>query len=342
VQAIVKICQKRDEFFVEDAEGSRLSVDGVSRDSDDIKSGNPLHKLSPLATQDFFATLRKSAVFAGDNARLADLQQRFCSLYGVVFCGGSPETAEADLFMKSRAQARAEASSSNSQAGARTFRLGFRVGCCLLLAAWVAWDVGIDFAYLSHEQQLNDHGTCHKTGRLERKSVMNVWLKADFPLYRAMLSLALALWCWGGILWALSKCRINFLYILELDPRTTGSATEALWEASTITIVILGSFIIHFKVLRCNFPSDPLPLGFWPLVPLLTIIFRAFSPWSYRQFAWKSLWGVVRSPFVTVTFIQNFAGRDYCCRASHSCSYLKTNCVHDPAHPFFMDFQAMS
>jgi hypothetical protein len=314
----VKICQKRDEVARDsaiDSWGNESASDNESDDdattatSPNKKSFESSVRLEPLATPTFFAHLRSDASFAGPRTRLAELEKRFQTLYSEVFCGGSEEMAQAELLMVGRAQAFAEASSANSYTGARTFRLGFRIGCCLLLVAWLIWDVGIDFALLSQDEQFSMHEQCNKARKTtNHQSVMNLWFVSFFPVYRGMLIFALALWCWGGCLFVMNHCRINYLYILELDPRTTGNANETFWEASTVTIVLLSSFILHFKVLRCDFPSKPLPLGFWPMIPFLTILYRAVTPWSDRKFAWKALWGFVRSPMVTVTFIHNFAG----------------------------------
>lgn len=113
-----------------------------------------------------------------------------------------------------------------------------------------------------------------------------------------MISLALALWLWGGLLRLWNILRINYLFMLELKPNITASSSETLWTAADISIVILWSFNIHFKVLRCDFPkwTPHGSLGIWPLIPIIFIAYKALFPWIERKQLWVSILNVLKAP----------------------------------------------
>src|SRR4051794_34750113 len=57
----------------------------------------------------------------------------------------------------------------------------------------------------------------------------------------------LLLWCYGMCLFVWTKYRINFTYILELDPRSAMHYTEIFAHATNATILFQANFIIYFK-----------------------------------------------------------------------------------------------
>ena len=230
----------------------------------------------------------------------------------------------------------------------RPFRLGFRVGACIVMLSWIIWDMGIDLALLSTAERwvgrwmtspesacfayvpgfaglastghlclapLHDtcaplicscrcrdelHATCFDSFRQKYgMTVLDTWIVEVFPVYRGMFMCVLFLWCWGALLYVWGAAKINYLFMLELDPRRTANAPETIWEAATLTVVLFASFIVHFKTLLCKFP-DVLPLGFWPLVPFVVLAGRSLFPWRERKQAWKALACVLVSPLVEV------------------------------------------
>lgn len=60
-----------------------------------------------------------------------------------------------------------------------------------------------------------------------------------------------ALWLWAGLVYVWDTNRINYMWMLELDPRYTATIKDTLWLTSGLSIVQLASLLIHFKVLRC-------------------------------------------------------------------------------------------
>jgi hypothetical protein len=129
---------------------------------------------------------------------------------------------------------------------------------------------------------------------------LQIWFEEIFPVYRGLFSLVLGLWVWGGLLWAWGACRVNYLYMLGLDPRQTATALETFWEASTLTALLLASFVVHFKVVRCDFSSALIPIGAWPLVPFVAVAWSSVSPWRHRKTAWNAVANTLSAPWVEV------------------------------------------
>jgi len=44
------------------------------------------------------------------------------------------------------------------------------------------------------------------------------------------------------------RFRINYLFVLDMDPQHSATVTQTLMTAANLTILLLASFIIHFKV----------------------------------------------------------------------------------------------
>jgi hypothetical protein len=260
--------------------------------------------ISPLSTPSTFERMNKHIAFVNPTA-LFELKKENESLFAKLFCDNSLELAKAELFMKRKTHG-------GGLAFSFPFRFGCRVGALIILLVWVLWDVVIDYAILKPSEQSEQFEQCHHTNGLEKtnNSIVVLWFNKDFPVYRGLISLCLALWMWGGLLRLWNILRINYLFMLELDPAITASASETLWVAADISIVVLWSFNIHFKVLRCDFPKWPPhgSLGIWALVPIAFMSYKALFPWRERKQMWFSIRDVLIAPFVTVTFCMNYTG----------------------------------
>ena len=237
---------------------------------------------------------------------LTVIKSKHQTLYAQVFCSGDNDVAHAELLLKRNDEA---------MQSVKPFLLGFRFGICLLLLCWILWDVVVDF-WINQQKggveaaaQLHriTH-ECHTSYADKNISIASQWFEKDFPVYRGMGSIILWLWCWGICLFVWNHSRINYLFMLELDPRITSTYTEVWSTASSLTIVLLTSFIIHFKVVICDFPGEPIPLGAWPLIPFLYILYKMLFPWNYRKVYWAVVFSVITSPFVSVTFLMNYVG----------------------------------
>jgi len=220
--------------------------------------------------------------------------------------GNDPDVARAELLLKR---------DDDAAQSVAPFLLGFRFGICLLLVCWILWDVVVDFWIIQQKggeeaaaQLHRITHECHPSYDDKNISIASQWFEKDFPVYRGMGSLVLWLWCWGVCLYVWNHARINYLFMMELDPRITATYTDVWSSASTLTIVLLTSLIIHFKVVICHFPGAPIPLGAWPMIPFLYIVYKMVFPWQERKVAWIVVFKVIASPFFSVTFLMNYVG----------------------------------
>ena len=188
-----------------------------------------------------------------------------------------------------RAQARALLFTHQQQPTSwSTFDRGMRFGITLLLFFWVLWDCVVD-------------------ARL-RPLYPVEWVQSVLPVYRGIGVLLLLEWGWGCNLYMWDKYRVNYLALLELDPRTSMTYTEVFDEATTASMMFLANFLLYFKILRQDFPPW-IPAGYFPILLFLYMLYKLL-PWSGqgRSVIWSALAQVVLSPFGRVTFLTVYTG----------------------------------
>jgi hypothetical protein len=299
--AVIKIFKKHDKLLVRRAgEGPDIPIDELC--DEEVEARN----IKKMSTNAVLGELRRLTAFAEPLA-LEELMAKHETVYANAFCARSRDVAKAELLMN-----RNEYSTEFEL----PFRLGVRIGVCLLLVAWVAWDVIGDFGFIHNNEQTEKFLKCHtsasdyKMVNQTHDSIVDAWFKRDFPVYRGMLSLTLALWMFGCLIFLWNYFRINYLFMLELDPRLTPSMVDTFWAAADVTILILSTFLIQFKVLRCEFPRWPErgSLGIWPIIPFTFIIYKSVFPWAERKQVWTVVRDTVIAPCVEVSFCMNFAG----------------------------------
>ena len=261
-----------------------------------------------LSTAEVTESLRVSTSFLTP-AALLKLKDRLEDLYASLFCNGSADIAKAELTMKNPEY--------KVSVPRKAFRLGVRIGIVLLLLVWVVWDVIVDFTFVQHSDQAEQFGKCHHSnadaglvdGSADESMIIR-WFDKIFPVYRGMLSLVLWLWCWAALLWAWHRNGINYLLMLGLDSSVTASVADTVWIAANFSIILLSSFLVHFKVLRCDFPRmvDYGSLGLWALIPFVLIMCRSIHPWPFRRAAWTTVFACVVAPTYEVKFSANYVG----------------------------------
>ena len=168
-----------------------------------------------------------------------------------------------------------------------TFDRGMRFGITLLLFFWVAWDCVVD-ARLRPQYNIE-------------------WVQSVLPVYRGIGVLLLLEWGWGCNLYIWDKYRINYLALLELDPRTSMTYAEVFDEATSASMMFLANFLLYFKILRQDFPPF-IPAGYFPILLFLYMVYKLL-PWSGgRSIIWSALAQVVLSPFGKVSFLTVYTG----------------------------------
>jgi hypothetical protein len=168
------------------------------------------------------------------------------------------------------------------------YNLGLKGGIMLILLVWTIWDCVID-AHI-------------------RPPRHSAWVSAVLPIYRGLGCLILLNWLWGINLFVWNKFKINYLFLLELDPRYTKNYSEMFNQATTMTIVALANFLLFFKTLRGDTP-DWISSGYMPMV-LLGYVLYMIMPWPWNrsnQFS-RGVLKVLASPFYEVTFFTSYIG----------------------------------
>ena len=138
----------------------------------------------------------------------------------------------------------------------------------------------------------------------------NFWLDGVVPVYRASGMLILAYWMWGLNVWLWRKFRINYLFLLELHPRTSDTHRKIFSNAISLSLLYLCSFLLYFKMERGDFPQW-FPAGINPSLMFL-LLMVIMIPWPgcgtpVKQ--WPiAFCQVLLAPFFPVKFLHVFIG----------------------------------
>ena len=168
--------------------------------------------------------------------------------------------------------------------------ISFRSGALLLLLFWVLWDCIVD----THVHPSSN----------------NFWVDAVIPIYRATGFLIMAYWMWGLNVYVWRKYHINYMFLFELDPRTSDTHRKIFSNAITISIVYLVDFLFYFKMQRGDFMKW-CPPGIWPM-SLFVLILLIMVPWPFCGTPLKqwpvAFCEVLMAPFRPVKFLHVFIG----------------------------------
>jgi len=93
---------------------------------------------------------------------------------------------------------------------------------------------------------------------------------------------------------ACNQLRINYVYLLDLNPKSVSTSRAIFDEAVNSSILFLASMLLYYKVLVGGFPRW-LPAGFYPLATFLYMTLKLVLPWKQRAGFWRTL-GKVRRP----------------------------------------------
>lgn len=173
------------------------------------------------------------------------------------------------------------------------FSLGLRLGALILLAFWVLWDCIVDSKL--------------------RPSQSDFWIDAVLPVYRCTGFLILGYWLWGMNVYVWTRYKINYLFLLNLNPRTSHTAREVFSAATKVSLVFLANFLVYFKIERGDFPRFlRLPDGLLP-AGMFVLVLAIMAPWPGRCGTPLKQWPVafaqvLIAPLGPVQFIHVFVG----------------------------------
>ena len=153
------------------------------------------------------------------NAGVDMLATKLENAYARGFCEGNVQVARATLQVRQA-----------SMDWTTLFGLGVRVGIMVCLLAWLLWDLLIDTAVLSgQDEEIRNPRVIHA-------------LLLQLPVYRFALAVSVGFFLWSGCLWSWSRARINYLFLLELDPEdalTPSAAATIATRQATLTLFAL-------------------------------------------------------------------------------------------------------
>ncbi|EQC36063.1 hypothetical protein SDRG_06798 [Saprolegnia diclina VS20] len=95
--------------------------------------------------------------------------------------------------------------------------IGLKMGVCSVLTLWVLWHYVVS-------------GVSTRVVLSQTKA---------YPVYRGVALLLFFHWLWGLTQYVLHSARIDYLYICELDPRTTADYTHVFNDASDLTMPMM-------------------------------------------------------------------------------------------------------
>jgi hypothetical protein len=102
----------------------------------------------------------------------------------------------------------------------RDFDLGLRVGLCAMLLLWLVWDCVLYTESFGDDTETGSEGNGRHADLFSNM--------VAFPVFRFALGLILLAWFWGWSLYMWHTARINWIYIMDLDPHTTMCVNECL------------------------------------------------------------------------------------------------------------------
>ena len=219
--------------------------------------------------------------------------------YADLFYDGNERNARASLLLKRSAGPRAW----------RGFGLGCRFGMAVMLALWLAWDVGIDLLLLDDTGPRSHSTASLNCSAVDTRRRVAVWFDHVFPVYRGAFLVLSLIWVWGVVMWSWDQVRINWLYMLDFRSSDVANPSRVFDMATNLTIGMSLNLLINFKAVRCAFPSPRwLPLGVYPLVLYASTILYLIFPWRRQRILWKIIASLMVSPFYEVTMLMNYAG----------------------------------
>lgn len=235
---LLKMAKKFDKKFHEDIEESRARA--VAKG---LVASPPPRPTSPLYTE-WTAEVEACPFVTPDE--LDELCSQLEKAFADSFCDGSIQAARATLLVRKIRP--------NT---ALLLSFGLRLGLAVGLAFWIAWDELVDV-------KMMHLGNMRHTG-------MNTWLTTQLPLLRAGGAVVVVQFLWALCLHLWSKSRINFEFMLDLDPKTNTSALIAASTATRTCVFYLLSLLLFTKSLIGELPRAITP-GVFP-VAILALTF---------------------------------------------------------------------
>ncbi|OQS05650.1 hypothetical protein THRCLA_02254 [Thraustotheca clavata] len=170
--------------------------------------------------------------------------------------------------------------------------IGMKFGCLIMLGLWVLWDVGILPSVMTNDNHLR------------------LLLTKGFPVFRGMGCVILFHWLMGLSLYVWRSARINYKYIMDLDPHKTKDYDQVFHDASHISIIYLVCMLSYYKVCNDEFPESKIGHRGYILLFLFLymIYFYLIRDWKIKLGLAKTVGKIMGAPWYPVTFFHTFIG----------------------------------
>jgi hypothetical protein len=182
------------------------------------------------------------------------------------------------------------------------------------------------------------------------------YFKASLPTYRALISLNLHMVLWGGCVYAMNRMRVNYAFILQADMSTLVSHSMIHEVAGISSVIVIANMtLLYFSHLDTDdelgdavmvSTRDAHPWGmsspsYLHLALFWSLLFVIINPMKMvyqrsRFMVLRTLWRVVRAPFVEVHFADFFYADQLCSMGQvlmdfqwSACLYFTGDFVHD-------------
>lgn len=137
-------------------------------------------------------------------------------------------------------------------------------------AATVLGGMGLHCGRRSARHELSGAARCpHDAGcadpraalrnRLPLPAQATAWLRTTLPVFRGLGCLVALYWCWGVSIMVWTSARINYMYILELNPYRTFSYHGVFERASLLSIILLSTFLVRLRCCLALSTARPRP-----------------------------------------------------------------------------------
>lgn len=134
---------------------------------------------------------------------------------------------------------------------------------------------------------------------------------AVLPVFRAFGFVTFVVWCWGVLVTIFTKYNINYVFIMNLDPKTALGPIRVLRMASTLTSVFLlcfTAFVLHMKT---GNRVLGIPHNYYPFALIIANIILFFNPLhmfyrTTRLWLLRLTWESLISPFSACLFVHFF------------------------------------
>lgn len=256
-------------------------------------------KVTDTTLVDSVTVLQESRKFMAHTG-IDQIIRKHEKLYADHFHRGNLELARGDLLLKRNNQ---------EQLVKATGARGCLYGVVTVLVVWVVWDIVVDLSLRGGDLISKEYRPVNMTS----EEAVNLWRTNEFPVYRGLFYFVFWMWCWGVSLGVWQSTRINYLYMLELDPRSSQESTDMYEVAARHTIVIISLFLLHFKMMSNSIGLDdsffkhPGYVTFALVLYCLWHVVRSCFQKQQRE-NWRIVFHTATPCCRNVTFMMNFAG----------------------------------